>query len=99
VNRLQEVSSETEETSEAGTGHGEGLVGTGSWDHGWAGHWDNSGTNGSTWCGGWCYWSWGGGVGVDWSNSWGSTIIVSVNALHKLYLETVWGTRCCSTLS
>jgi len=37
VNRLQEVSSETEETSKAGTGHGKSLVGTGSWDGGCGG--------------------------------------------------------------
>jgi hypothetical protein len=102
VNRLQEVSSETEETSKAGTGHGEGLVGTGSWDGGWGGRWDNGGANGSTWGGGWDWdRSRGGGVGVDWSwgTSWDSTIIMSVNSLYKLCLETAWGTRCCSTLS
>lgn len=53
VNRLQEVSSETEETSKAGTGHGESLVGAGSWDDGCGCGWDVGGANNATWCGGW----------------------------------------------
>jgi len=70
VNRLQEVSSETEETSKAGTGHGESLVGTGSWDRGrWRWGWNIGGSDGSTWGGGWdSRWCWGGSVGgwVHW---------------------------------
>jgi len=73
ANRLQKVSSETEETSEAGTGHGESLVGTGSWNDGWG--WgsrgsDRGGTDGSAWGRGWDDWCWSGSVGVDWC-AWG----------------------------
>jgi hypothetical protein len=82
VNRLQEVSSETEETSKAGTGHGESLVGTGSWDRGrWRWGWNIGGSDGSTWGGGWdSRWCWGGSVGgwVHWC--WGrDTVNKSVN--------------------
>ena len=72
MSRLQEVSSETEKTSKAGTGHGEGLAGTGSWDgrRAWGalGRGGADGALGGGWCNSWCR---GGGVGVNWS-SWGS---------------------------
>lgn len=126
VNRLQKVSGETEETSKAGTGHGESLVGTGSWDDagwGWgSGSW-GSGTNSSSGGRGWC--SWGGAVGVDWGrasrdggldtngtagdnnggagdngrSAGGGTIEHVSKLLNRLLLETVRGTRSCSTLS
>jgi len=72
INRLQEVSSETEKTSKTGTGQSEGLAGTGSWDGGRAwGALDRGGANGSGLARGWCNsWCRGGGVGVNW-NSWG----------------------------
>jgi len=77
VNRLQEVSSETEETNEAAR-HGESLVGAGCWDN-WGGGWDwdvggSSSLGGwHSWCrggavSGWVHWGWGGdrGGSVNW---------------------------------
>lgn len=86
VNRLQKVSSETEKTSKACTGHGEGLASTGSWDCGCAwGALDGGGTDGSTvgrgWCSSWCR---GGGVGVNWSSwsgGWGNNSRGSIDWL------------------
>ena len=77
VDRLQEVSDETEKTSKADTGRGEGLSGTRCWDH--AGRWLNGSADGSSggrgcdWSGGWD--SGGGCVAVDWGGGWDNTIV------------------------
>ena len=77
VDRLQEVSDETEKTSKADTGRGEGLSGTRCWDHG--GRWLHGGADGSSggrgcdWSGGWD--SGGGCVAVDWGGGWDNTIV------------------------
>jgi hypothetical protein len=64
--RLEEESSETEETSKASTGHGD-LVGTGSWDDGGGGGGLDGGADGSSrGGGGWGSGNSGGGaVNVD----------------------------------
>jgi len=73
LNRLQDVSSKTEETSKAGTGEGKGLVGTGSSDGGWGGSWDNWGDGGTDGTLGWDSWgSWCSDVGVHWGAGWGN---------------------------
>lgn len=66
--RLQEVSSNTEETTKSGSGASNGLVtGTGE-SGGLSGGWDNNGAN------------WGGGWGDNWDDSSG----VRVRASKKL---------------
>jgi len=60
VNRLQDVSSKAEETSKAGAGNGESLVGTRGWDGGWC--WCNGNSTGANSRLGWCS---DGGVRVD----------------------------------
>jgi len=65
VNRLQEVSSETHETSKACTGDSEELVATGSSDGGWGwggGGLDRGGSNGGL--------DGSGGVGIHWGSGW-----------------------------
>jgi len=75
LNCLQKVSSETEETSKAGTGHGESLVGTGSSDGGWGGSWatwGDGGTDGTLGGGSWGWGTsdWDSGIGVHWGAGW-----------------------------
>jgi len=69
LSRLQDVSSETEETSKGSSGESEGLVATGGGDGGWlssaGGHWGGGGANGASGGGSWGTWdNWGGAVGV-----------------------------------
>lgn len=88
MNRLQDVSSETEETSKGSAGEGEGLVATsgdGRW--GWGGSaLDGGGSDGSggSWDRGGD--SWGGAVRVNWGRGWG-TIQELVKMLYRTVLE------------
>jgi len=78
LNRLQDVSSETEETSKACTGESEGLVATWGGDGGWGSGGRALGGAGADGAlgggnGGWD--SWGGAVGVNggsWDAGWGN---------------------------
>jgi hypothetical protein len=63
---LQEVSSKTEETSKAGTGSNESLVGSTGLD--WGGAWCNDSCGNGR---GWLLGRLGGGVLVDWGGDWG----------------------------
>jgi hypothetical protein len=80
ASRLQDVSSESEETSKGCAGKGEGLVGTGGWDVGWGWLAGGIGRGGANSGGGWLRWvGCNGSVGgwVHWGNwcsGWDSNI-------------------------